>query len=295
MNIKKYLDNLEDFQDKKVLVTGGTSGIGLSIVKHLLYKRAKVVVLARNQNKSNEVKNKLLEIYPDNPIEIIEYDQSSKESIIAASQEIIAKHLDFYALVMNAGIFQSKKSFTYTNDVPETINTNFIGLKILLDNLLDKLEGEHRFIFQGSLVASWHDKRIKTLQDKNLSSFQRYIISKSGVECLFYHYVNYGNPNFHFVLVEPGITNSEIIRDYPTPIRQMGHVFLKVASHSVEKAALTALKGLESTTEDNTFIVPRGLFTCMGYPKFKKFPHKRERTYLYQLLGNLEDVMGENH
>lgn len=287
MSIKKYLDQLEDFEGKKVLVTGGTSGIGLSIVKHLLYKHAKVVVFARNQNKSNEVKNILLETYPDNPIEIIKYDQSKKDSIIEACQEIIAHHQDFYALIMNAGIFQSKKSFTYCNDVPETINTNFVGLKILLDNLLPHLKGEHRFIFQGSLVASWHNKKIKSLKTDKLSSFQQYIISKSGVECLFYHYSKEDYPNFHFILVEPGLTNSEIIRDYPTPIRQMGHVFLKVASHSTDKAALTALLALQSETKDNSFIVPRAMFTCMGYPKFKKFPRKRERAYLYDLLKTI--------
>ena len=61
MKIEKYLANLEDMTDKKVIVTGGTSGIGLSIVKHLLAKHAKVIVMARNMNKADEVKNKLLE------------------------------------------------------------------------------------------------------------------------------------------------------------------------------------------------------------------------------------------
>ena len=59
MSVKKYLDKLEDLTGRKVIVTGGTSGIGLSIVKELLYKNADVVILARNLNKANEVKSKL--------------------------------------------------------------------------------------------------------------------------------------------------------------------------------------------------------------------------------------------
>ena len=78
MKISAYLDKLEDLTNKKVIVTGGTSGIGLSIVNHLLYKHAKVVVMARNMKKADEVKNKLLEKYPDNPVDFIQYDQSDK-------------------------------------------------------------------------------------------------------------------------------------------------------------------------------------------------------------------------
>ena len=37
MSLQKYLDNLDDLLGKKILITGGTSGIGLSIVDQLLY------------------------------------------------------------------------------------------------------------------------------------------------------------------------------------------------------------------------------------------------------------------
>ena len=52
MSLQKYLNSLEDMSGKKVLITGGTSGIGLSIVDQLLEKHAEVVVLARNPSKS---------------------------------------------------------------------------------------------------------------------------------------------------------------------------------------------------------------------------------------------------
>ena len=52
MKISQYLEKLEDMTNKKVIVTGGTSGIGLSLVKHLLNKHAKVVVMARGNHTS---------------------------------------------------------------------------------------------------------------------------------------------------------------------------------------------------------------------------------------------------
>ena len=284
MNVKKYLEKLQQLNNKKVIVTGGTSGIGLSIVKEVLIKGGDVVIMARNITKANEVKEKLLNEYKDRRIDIVEYDQSDDQSIIAAADVIVKEHSDFYALVMNAGIFQNKHKQSLKDDYYLTIKTNLIGVKVLLDNLLPKLTGEHRFIFQGSLVAGWRNKKINSLKDKSLSAFQQYIISKSGVEAIFYHYAQMEQNGFSFYLVEPGITSTDIIRDFPSFIRWAGKIFLKVFSHSSDRAALTALLAMQTETKKNSFIVPRSLGAMMGSPKIKKFPKKRERTYLYEML-----------
>ena len=286
MSVKKYLAKLEDLSNKQVLVTGGTSGIGLSLVKELLDKQAQVVVLARNINKALEVKDSCLKIHPDNPIDIIKYDQSNDQSVKAAVKEIIDKYPDFYAIILNAGVFQTKKSMTRTDDIYTTIKTNFVGLSLFLESLIPCLKGEHRFILQGSLAAKMHEKKIDSLKVNHLSSWQQYCISKSGVEALFYHYSQNDSKN-SFYLVEPGITSTEIIRDFPTVIRVLGKGFLKVFSHSNERAALTAMMALQSTTEKNSFIVPKGPLSCAGLPKIKKFPKRRQRTYLVDLVSQI--------
>lgn len=284
MSVKKYLAKLEDLSNKQILVTGGTSGIGLSLVKELLDKQAQVVVLARNINKALEVKDSCLKTHPNNPIDIIKYDQSDNQSVKYACEEIINKYPNFYAIVLNAGVFQTKKSMTRTDDIYTTIKTNFVGLSLFLKNLIPNLKGEHRFILQGSLAAKLHEKKINSLKVNHLSSWEQYCISKSGVEALFYHYSQNDSKN-SFYLVEPGVTSTEIIRDFPTIIRVLGKGFLKVFSHSNERAALTAMVALQSTTEKNSFIVPRGPLSCAGLPKIKKFPKRRQRTYLVDLVS----------
>ena len=284
MSVKKYLAKLEDLTGQKIIVTGGTSGIGLSLVKELLAKGADIVILARNMTKANEVKAKLDEAYPERTTTIVQYDQSNDESVINAANIIAKEHNDFTCLVLNAGVFQSKNRQSTVDGMSLTIKTNYVGVKIFLDHLLPQLKGEHRIIFQGSLVAGWRDKKITSLKDKNLSGFQQYIISKSGVEAMY----NYGSKleqnQFSFYLVEPGLTSTDIVRDFPAFIRWAGKIFMKVVSHSSDKAALTAMLAMQSTTEKNSYIVPRGLGTYMGYPKIKKFPKKRERPYLIDLL-----------
>ena len=174
---------------------------------------------------------------------------------------------------------------THVDDICTTIKTNYVGLSLFMKTILPLLEGEHRFIFQGSVVAKLHDKKLKKLQDKNISSLQQYCISKSGVEALFYHYSQMNDKNNSFYLVEPGITSTDITRDFPSAIKVLGKGFLKVFSQSNERAALTAMKALQTTTEKNSFIVPRGLLSCTGMPKIKKFPKRRQRPYLIDLVN----------
>ena len=286
MSVQKYLDNSPDLKGQEIIVTGGTSGIGLCLVYHLLYKGAKVIVLARNKKKALEVKNKLLEKYPDGSIDFVKYDQSNEESIKAASEVIAREYPRFDAIVLNAGVFCPNQE---KDEMSLTIKTNFVGLYLFLENLLPKLEGKHRFIIQGSFVAGWRNKKINSLKDKKLSGFQQYIISKSGVEALFYHYSSLNeNQDFSFLLCEPGLTSTDIVRDLKTPIRQLGKLFMKIVSHSPYKAALTALKCLDSSLPNGTYVVPRGFMAYMGYPKIKRFPKKRRREHLYNLLSDFQ-------
>ena len=286
MSIKKYLEKSPSILDKQIIVTGATSGIGLSLTDHLLYKGAKVIILARNENKALEVKKSMLEKYPNGQIDIIKFDQSDFENITKASEVIIKDYPNFDAIVLNAGIFcPSQKE----EDMSLTIKTNYVGLAKFMESLLPYLKGKHRFIFQGSFVAGWHNKKINSLKEKNLTNFQQYIISKSGVEALFYHYYKENdNPDLSFLCCEPGLTSTDIVRDLKTPIRQLGKLFMKIVSHSPKKASLTALKALDDSLNNGAYIVPRGLLTYMGYPKIKKFPKKRRRENLYYLLKELD-------
>lgn len=283
MSIKKYLERFEDLSNKKVLITGGTSGIGLSLTEQLLSKNATVVILARNMKKANEVKNSLLEKYKDAQLSFIQYDQSDDQSVINAAKEVAEKHNDFYALVLNAGITQQKKPVKYVDGYPLTIKTNLIGLSLFLETLLPLLNEKHRFIFQGSLVAGWHLKKIKSYKDKNISFWQQYFISKAGVEALYYYYLEQ-HLNHEFLLVEPGISVTNIIREFPPVIRFLAKAFAVLFSNPVEKASLPALLAVSSTTKDGSYIIPRGLLDWRGYPKIKKFPPKRRRSYLVKMI-----------
>ena len=284
MTVKKYLNQIEDFQGKKIIITGATAGIGLSLAKQLAIKNAHLVLLARNLSKANKVRNELLLINSNAQVDIIQYDQSDYELIDSAISEIKGKHSDFFALVANAGIMCPPKEEKSKQGYPLTIDTNFLGLKRFLDQTIPSFKNK-RYLMQGSLISGYHySPKIDIYSDK-YNVVKQYNISKACVEALWhYYYIN--NKDNEFILTEPGVTSSDIFRNYIWLFRTIGKVIIRIVCHSVDKAALTLLKGLTKDSKNGDFIVPRGLGTISGYPKYKKFPKKRMRDFLINKVRN---------
>lgn len=279
MNIEKYLKNINDFENKLILLTGGTAGIGLEASKILLSKKAKLVWLIRNTKKAQEIKESLSKNFPDAYLEYVEYDQSSFKSIDSALEEINSKYANFDSLICNAGIFHPKEKYLDKKNIPITISTNAVGLFYFLNKIKDKYQNKH-IIIQGSVVACLRVKKNYDLLDNKPTLFKQYAVSKSCSESIYYHFL-INDTNNRYSLVEPGITGTDIIRDFNPFIRFLGKIFLKVASHSPKKASLTIIKALSI---EPSFVVPRGMFTFMGYPKIKKFPKKRKKEFLIPKL-----------
>ena len=278
MSFKKYLEAIEDYKGKKILITGGTSGIGLEAAKILATKNANIVLLARNLSKAESTKQELLNINPNIDIDIIKYDQSDYELIDSAFKEINEKHNDFYALVANAGILYPSKDAKSKQGYPLTIETNYLGLRRFLNQIIDTCHHK-RIIIQGSLAAGlFHKKKVDILSDK-YSLFGQYNMSKACDEALWYKYQNEAKDNT-FVLVEPGIASTDIIRGLWSPIRIAGKIFVRIFSHNPRTASLTIIEGLKSDVNNGDYFVPKHMFTMMGYPKKKRFPKKRIKEYL---------------
>ena len=276
MTIKKYLETIQSFEGKRIAVTGSTSGIGKQLTIDLLNKSASLVLLVRNVEKAKEFKDK----YPNNEIDIIEYDQSSYKKIEQACDELVSKFSDLYAIVLNAGNLGVK---TPTEDgYPGTIGVNYFGVRHFIDYISPKLKNKIRFVIQGSIVGGIKPKKNADLCDIRLKSFTQYNLSKIYLEAYFYKLVTENTyPNIDYVLTEPGISSTGIIRNFNAFIRVAGKYFLKIVFHSPKKACLPLLLGLTEDVPGGTYIVPRGLFTMSGFPKIKEFPAKRRREYLF--------------
>lgn len=122
---------------KTIIVTGASSGIGLTVSKYLAQAGAHVLLLARTKDKLDEVK---AEIEAEGgKASVFPCDLNDMESIDAVSKEILASvdHIDI--LINNAGrsirraVHESVDRF---HDFERTMQLNYFGAVRLVLNIL---------------------------------------------------------------------------------------------------------------------------------------------------------------
>ena len=119
----------------RALITGASSGIGRDIAKELSQKGYDLILVARNLEKLNEVKEKL-----ETNIETVSMDISNPENC----KQLYEKYKDIDILVNNAG-FGDCGYFDKTNLEKELqmINTNIVAYHVLTKLYLKDMKAKN--------------------------------------------------------------------------------------------------------------------------------------------------------
>jgi short-subunit dehydrogenase involved in D-alanine esterification of teichoic acids len=146
---KKSKMNLEN---NTVLITGGSSGIGLALAKEYLSHNSKVIICARDLEKLKEVQKEL----PD--IKIIRCDITDQNMIETLKQEC----MEINILINSAGI-QYNYDFTdnknHSQLIEDEINTNFLAQLKIIDQFLPLLMNKNSAIVNISSALAFVPKK----------------------------------------------------------------------------------------------------------------------------------------
>ena len=113
-----------ELSNRTVLVTGGTSGIGLGIAESFLRSKSKVIVCGRNKEKLSTVKEK----FPD--IMVLPCDVGNASQRKKLAEEVLRRFPDLDILVNNAGIqryIDLKKGYDELKSGEDEIAINFVA------------------------------------------------------------------------------------------------------------------------------------------------------------------------
>lgn len=119
---------MEAIENKTVLVTGGSRGIGFGIAEALIQEHAKVAITSRNQSAADQAVEQLTKLGKGSAI-AIQADVRNAEDQQRAVDQVVKKWGTLDVLIANAGVghFASIESIT-AKQWQETIDTNLTGV-----------------------------------------------------------------------------------------------------------------------------------------------------------------------
>ena len=141
--------DLYPMSTKTILITGGTTGIGLATAQHLRAEGAKVIVTGRNPETLASAKKTLSDAI------ILRSDSGDLAAAQALGDEIktFADHLDGVFLNAGVGTFQPIEAAT-PKDYDDMFNVNVRGPYFQLQSLLHLLGNPSSVVFTSSLAGS---------------------------------------------------------------------------------------------------------------------------------------------
>ena len=217
--------NATTMQDKKVLITGGNSGIGLETAKALIAQGAEVIIASRDSQKTQDALNLLGKGALHLSVDLSDFD-----SVRRLAAAYLEQHDRLDVLVNNAGVFPGKAQMTQQGfEMQIGVNhlSHFLLTQLLLPTLIET--GESRVITVSSML---HQKG--AIDFESFRGGGRYSAQKA------YGQSKLANVLFALELAErlkhtsvtsnvlhPGGVATDIVRDMPWLIRKLlGLIFI---------------------------------------------------------------------
>ena len=170
------MENLNTFANKKAfnplnticIVTGGSSGIGLELIKELKSRKAKKVI-------NIDIKNE-----GQNDIDFYQCDVGNSESVKVVFAEIYKKYENIDLICCNAGVARDDDGLASEEHWNSVWKTNVLQHVNIVRNCISKMVEKKRLVFN-YCISCW----------VALSSWFRYLFYNKACYCRFCRVVIY--------------------------------------------------------------------------------------------------------
>ena len=299
-------ERIDNLQGKTYFITGANAGAGYQATRILLGEGARVVMLNRNDQKSQAAVESLKEEFgAETQVSYFKMDLANLASIRAAAEAIHQSDFQIDALICNAAIAQvSKQEFT-ADGFESQLGTNHYGHFLLINLLFDRIEQARGRIV---VVASMgYNMGIKTIQfddmnwDKNYHPNKVYSQSKLAQMMTAYELqdrIQASGKNVSVYVCHPGASNTTLIRkDAPLMTRVMWSILSRTSMvQSAEKGSYPEVMcATEPDLKQRAFYGPTGRNYWTGpVGECKLEPHALDKPVMEKLWTLSEEETGCN-
>ena len=248
---------------KTVAITGATGGLGGALTEHLATLGADLILLDRNQKKSEALENKLLVAHPTVKIVRIPVDMEDFDSVKAATNALLSQKPDY--LILNAGAYhipRHKTAIGYDN----VFQINFAAPYYLVRRLAPHLAARGgRVVLVGSIAHNYSktdpdDVDFRTRKKASLvyGNAKRYLMFATPAAA--------EQAGLEVAVTHPGIAVTGITAHYPKWLYALIKYPMKVIFMKPRRASLSILRGVFEPTASCEWIGPR-VFDVWGLPR----------------------------
>ena len=197
--------------NKSVLITGGTTGIGRATAMLLAAQGAQVMIFGRHERELNDTLNDVRRAGGE--ISGLAADVANPEDIQRVFQEVDRQMDRLDILINNAGLgYESIMKGKYA-EWQYILNTNLLGYMAMAHEAIERMkaQGEGHIVNIGSIAADTHSK------DSSV-----YVATKSGIQGFSASLSKEVNPlGIKVTLIEPGLVGTDMQEESPEEQRQM--------------------------------------------------------------------------
>jgi len=228
-------------QDKTILVTGATSGIGKATSIALAKKGAHIIFNTRDEQKGIETQREIQEQSDNANVEVLSCDLSSLKEVNTFAEKIQQQYSKIDVLINNAGVFPTSPKTSH-DGFEMGWAVNYLAGFLLTNKLMPQINEapQGRILFVSSIVHTSGNIDLDDLERKNRTfrTLPYYADSKLAQVLMMKELADrQSNTSTTVNALHPGIIGSNIARDLPWPLPKLAPLVL----NNTQKGARTSV------------------------------------------------------
>ncbi len=280
-------------ENKVVVITGASSGLGKEASQVFAEKGARVVMAVRNTKKAESVAKAIREGYPKANIDIRELDLGSLDSVKSFADQLLTDYAQLDILINNAGVMMSP--YAKTKDGFELqMGTNHLGHFALTGRLMPLLKRtpQSRIVATASIAHRTGDIQFEDLnwEKRKYKTGQAYADSKIANLYFAYELAKRLQSDKNHPLVtaaHPGWTKTELDR-HSGVAAFLGNI---LAQH-VEMGTLPTLRAaVDPEAKPGNYFGPAKFFEARGFPIVVKSNPKSNDSAIAKKLWDVSEQL----
>lgn len=289
---------ISDQSQKRILITGANSGIGLEAATVLAKKGADVVLAVRDVQKGQQAKAQIERVCSTAQISIVELDLSDLASIDRCVQQLMHAGKAIDVLINNAGVMLLDKRTLSAQGHEIQWATNHLGHFAFTQGILPLLEKtkQGRIVTLSSLVAKmkaadiyYHDLNFENKYDK-MAAYAQSKLANAMFAIELQQRLQQSGSKVISVAAHPGYTATNLQQ-------HMGLMGVIMNAMFAQNVSMGVLPTLQAATDESLlggeYIGPMKMANSRGYPGKNTLPQAATDAKLRQRLWNTTEQILE--